>query len=631
MKVWNADNDINESISCTLVEFAGLQLMFDCGVGRSTFCGPLDKPLALRVPRIGEVELGGVDAVFITSWEAAAGIPFLTERQGYDGPIYMTEPVYFTARRMLRELAEQEARMNYSSCAGQADTLQAGAYTVDEVEAAFRRVTPVNYGEKIDILSEACAQCASSGHEIGGAYWAVETVEEKVVYLGDVALSASGRHPLPFDSGLLQGADVAVVDSSPRSRSATKEYRKAVEAVGSFASRCVQEGRRVLIPCFPLGAMYDLVEYVKARVFGANSVVGTSVGSQHRVLVVSPAASDLLQFSGVVSEWVEYSRAVRAFVPTELFAHTTLAKTGHLKCVDALAGNTSVREGGMPFEPLFDRPSIVFCSHPSCRFFDAQHLLKLFLNDKNSDMCFVDPEYTGAALSVLSSMRSEGQEWGGTVLVEPLDPRPTPEELGSAIDELGVKAVVCVGKAEAAPPVLVKAELLRLSETGSEPERCAVLALEPRSMAAELTPTLAQSIHLSSVNTFFGGSERLAEFCCSVRAERGKYVLDVVKEDEEGDGADVQRKRAKVDEHFFGIPRAQKVVVALAAKGADMIEPLEMSTERTVLRVGHLGTLATVVLGSKETTIVSGSEELRGWITNIIESDCLHTMPIKNN
>ena len=640
MKVWSASLD--EGLSCTVVEFAGLRLMFDCGVGRSTFCSSGDRPLAMRTARLCEADFAGIDAVFVTSWEAAAGIPFLTERWGYEGPVYMTEPVYFTARRMLCEIAEQETRENYprSRDVDSTELRESETYTAEEVESSFRRFTPVKYGEKIDLLAEACAQCASSGYEIGGAYWAIETVAEKIVYLGDVSLTTAGRHPLPFDRELLSGADAVVLGTSIRSNSARKEYSQALEDTGAFITRSVQDGRRVLVPCFPLGAMYDLVEYVRARVFASGGA------SQCKIIVVSPAARDTLQFSAIMSEWVEPARGARAFVPTELFAHSVLMRTGQLKCVDALAGNIRLGEGGKPFEPLFDRPSVVFCSHPACRFFDARHLLKLFMGDKSSDICLVEPDYIDPALGAIKSVRGGiGAEWSGNTLVEPLDARPTIEELNNVLDESGAKVVICTGKTQ---PQLKNAKLVCLPKTGVSgsggngssldnlsftlnSDACANVELEPQFVAAEFTPRLAQSIHLRPTSGSPGGSKRVAEFRCSVKAERGKYVLDTAAETsnskvKEGGGEGLEKKRARMDGHFFGVPRAQKVVLALATKGADRIDPLETSDERTVIRVGRLGMLATVVLTNEETTVVSNSEEFREWVSQIIENDCLHSV-----
>ena len=648
MKVWSASSD-EEGLSCTVIEFAGLRLMFDCGVARSSFGGSGDTPLAMRTARLlCEPGLAGtIDAVFITSWEAAAGVPFLTEQWGYEGPVYMTEPVYFTARRMLREIAEQEARENYARTRGERPaelSARGETYTAEEVESSFSRFTPVKYGEKIDLLAEASAQCASSGHEIGGAYWAIETVAEKVVYLGDVSLADSGRHPLPFDRELLCGADAVVVGTSFRSSSSAsgKTYKQALDDAGAFITRSVQEGRRVLVPCFPLGAMYDLVEFIRARVFGAGGA------SQYKVLVVSPAARDTLQFAAVMSEWVEPARAARAFVPTELFAHSVLMRTGQLRCVDALAGNVRLGDGGKPFEPLFDRPSVVFCSHPACRFFDAKHLLRLFLGDKSSDICLVEPDYIDAALDAIKAVRGGNDaEWPGNILVEPLDARPAVEELSSVLDEAGTKTVICTGRAQAAQPQLKKARLVCLPRTSPEkaspsfalsPGACATIELEPQFVAAEFTPKLAQSIRLRPASVTPGGSKRMAEFRCSVKAERGKYVLDVapennnkVKEEEKEEKGELaagglEKKRARIDGHFFGVPRVQKVVLALATKGADRIDPLETGAERTVMRVGRLGALATVVLTNEETTVVSSSEEFREWVSQIIENDCLHSI-----
>lgn len=649
MKVWDAgdddDDDVNEGIPCTIVEFAGLRLMFDCGVGRSTFCGPRDRPLEMRTARLSRADVAGVDAVFVTGWEAAAGVPFLTERWGYEGAVYMTEPVYFAARRMLREIAEQETLENYAKAVFPPPSLststaesnpEKGTYTVEEVESSFRRFTPVKYGERIDLFAEACAQCASSGHEIGGAYWAVETVAEKIVYLGDVALhngddddDGSCRHPLPFDGELLRGADVVLVGTSPRRQSATKSYRQALDDACAFIARNVQEGGRVLVPCFPLSVMYDLVERIRARIFTAAAAAGSS---QYKIIVVSPAAHDMLQFSGVLSEWVEPARAARAFVPTELFGHAVLMRTGQLRCLGALDGNVHATTGGggggrKPFEPLFDRPSIVFCSHPACRFFDAQHLLRLFLGDGSSKICLVEPDYIDPALEAIRTIGGSSADWAENILVEPVDARPPADQLGGVLDGSGARKVIYVGRARTAPqPQLARAEVVGFPEGGRID-----VELEPQFATAEFTPKLAQSIHLSQARVVLGrntSNKRMAGFRCRVKAEHGKYVLDVAEEDDSKveDENVVMKKRARMDGHFFGVPRAQRVVSALAARGADRIEPLEVGEGRTVMRVGRLEAAATVVLTDRETTVVSDSEEFSEWVSQAIENDCLHSV-----
>ncbi|KAI8437886.1 hypothetical protein MSG28_010568 [Choristoneura fumiferana] len=122
-------------------------------------------------------------------------------------------------------------------------------------------------------------------------------------------------------------------------------------------------GGGVLLPVYPSGVLYDLLECLGAHLEAA--------GLAHVPLyVLSEVADASLAYSNILAEWVSQAKQARVYLPEEPFPHAGLARAGRLRRARRLHEDAFSRD--------FRQPCVVFAGHPSLRFGAAVHLLELW-------------------------------------------------------------------------------------------------------------------------------------------------------------------------------------------------------------------------------------------------------------
>lgn len=606
--------------TAALVDFAGVRVVLDCGCRLASGGGVA--ATRLRAPALRGVRPESIDAVLLTCATGFSALPLLTERFGFAGRVLATEPVLFAARRTALELATLvrleglPAAASLSDCDEEEDGEDFdlhGLPTEAEISACAERVTQVHFGERISLLgSDVCVTAHSAGTELGGAFWVLSTASERVALVGDVCAPAVApvlaRYPLPFDADQLADVDVAVVaPSSPLLSSAsTYSFDTALRELAGAISTKISSGGSVLVPCTPMGALYDLLE-----------LLAPSLGPRVPVFVVAPSAHDLFRYTAICAEWLHPARAERVFMPSDTFAHTQLIASGALK-VFACA-NGSLAPGSLG--SVFKEPCVVFAAHPSCMLGDVLHFISLFGSNSKNLIALVEPPYTDAD-SVLKSAAVVAAAAAGRPLLcrvasFPLDYRAGAHQLGEALSKAHIRVVASCGCDNLEFDGVDVHQVARLGTLK--------IPLRRKFVSAAIDADLARNLQTRSL----GKDAQIGSISCVATVLDGKYTLRASVRDarQQGQPAEGTTKLAPTSA-LWGIPDRTAVITAFARRGVKSIDAVDGAGEpgELVLRVvGADNAVAIVTLSCSRTNVVSNSDSLQQLLVGAISEDCLRS------
>ena len=127
--VLGAGQDIGRS--CVLVTMGGRRIMFDCGMHmgyQDHRCFPDWEQLNIHRGAL----TSSIDCVVITHFhlDHCGALPFLTEKLGYDGPVYMTRPTAAMAAILLKDCLHVLSSVRKAGGA---------VYSASDVDACFAR------------------------------------------------------------------------------------------------------------------------------------------------------------------------------------------------------------------------------------------------------------------------------------------------------------------------------------------------------------------------------------------------------------------------------------------------------------------------------------------------------------
>lgn len=343
------------------------------------FCPPLDKVL----------DYAQLDAILVSNYTCMLALPFITEGTGFRGRVYATEPTLQIARFYLSELCEWlEAAGGGAAAArrwkellhvlpaplahAQRPRAWRRLFSAAAAARALARVRVVGYDERVPLLGALSATPVSSGFCLGSANWVLRSEHEKVCYVS--GSSTLTTHPRPVNQAALRGADLLILAALTQTPAHNPDHM-----LGDLCVHCagtLRAGGCVLLPVYPSGVLYDLLECLSAHLEGA--------GLAHVPLYcVGPAAEAALAYSNILAEWVSAGKAAR--VPDEPFPHAALARASRLRVAPALHDLAAAGD--------FRTPCVVFAGHPSLRFGAAVHLLELWGSGPQHAVIFTEPDF----------------------------------------------------------------------------------------------------------------------------------------------------------------------------------------------------------------------------------------------
>lgn len=134
-----------------------------------------------------------------------------------------------------------------------------------------------------------------------------------------------------------------------------------------------KQGGNVLVPCFPSGIVYDLLECLAGQM-EINGLVSVPM------YFVSPVADSSLAYANIMAEWLSTNKQNRVYLPEEPFPHGSLVKCGRLKSFKNLHDEA--------FSQEYRQPCVMFAGHPSLRFGEVTHFIELWSNNPNNTIVF---------------------------------------------------------------------------------------------------------------------------------------------------------------------------------------------------------------------------------------------------
>ncbi|KAB0365463.1 hypothetical protein FD754_009619, partial [Muntiacus muntjak] len=249
--------------------------------------------------------------------------------------------------------------------------------------------------------------------------------------------------------------------------------------VGEFCSNLaltVRNGGNVLVPCYPSGVIYDLLECLYQYIDSAGL-------SSIPFYFISPVANSSLEFSQIFAEWLCHNKQTKVYLPEPPFPHAELIQTNKLKHYPSIHGD---------FSNDFRQPCVVFTGHPSLRFGDVVHFMELWGKSSLNTVIFTEPDF-----SYLEAL-APYQPLAMKCIYCPIDTRLNFIQVSKLLKEVQPLHVVCPEQYTQPPPA--QSHRMDLMVDCQPPamsyRRAEVLALpfKRRYEKIEIMPELADSL-----------------------------------------------------------------------------------------------------------------------------------------
>jgi len=244
-------------------------ILVDCGM----FQGGRKEKAKNRRP--DKLEGGKLDAVLLTHGhlDHVGRLPLLT-RNGYEGPIFATQPTIDIATMILRDsMMLQKAdlkRENQYRARSNQPPLEP-LFEERDVRNLKPLVRPIKYKEQREVAPGISARFVDAGHVIGSS--SIElTVEENgskkvVVFSGDLGPRGA---PLLNDPEPFAKADVVIMESTYGDRNHRSLHETAIEG-RKIIARAIENKAKILVPVFAVGRT-QLLLYLLAGAFSRKTL-----------------------------------------------------------------------------------------------------------------------------------------------------------------------------------------------------------------------------------------------------------------------------------------------------------------------------------------------------------------------
>ncbi|XP_023072590.1 integrator complex subunit 9 isoform X2 [Piliocolobus tephrosceles] len=418
------------TLPCNVLKFKSTTIMLDCGLDMTSTLNFLPLPL-VQSPRLSNlpgwslkdgnafldkelkecsghvfvdsvpefclpetelIDLSTVDVILISNYHCMMALPYITEHTGFTGTVYATEPTVQIGRLLMEELVNFIERVPKAQSASLwknkdiqrllpsplKDAVEVSTwrrcYTMQEVNSALSKIQLVGYSQKIELFGAVQVTPLSSGYALGSSNWIIQSHYEKVSYVSGSSLLTT--HPQPMDQASLKNSDVLVLTGLTQIPTANPDGM-----VGEFCSNLaltVRNGGNVLVPCYPSGVIYDLLECLYQYIDSAGL-------SSVPLYFISPVANSSLEFSQIFAEWLCHNKQSKVYLPEPPFPHAELIQTNKLKHYPSIHGD---------FSNDFRQPCVVFTGHPSLRFGDVVHFMELWGKSSLNTVIFTEPDFS---------------------------------------------------------------------------------------------------------------------------------------------------------------------------------------------------------------------------------------------
>uniref|UniRef100_A0A8C2WX85 Integrator complex subunit 9 n=1 Tax=Cyclopterus lumpus TaxID=8103 RepID=A0A8C2WX85_CYCLU len=376
------------------------------------------------------------------------------------------------------------------------------SYSMPEVNSALSKVQLVGYSQKVELFGAVQVSPLSSGYSLGSSNWIIQSHHEKVSYVSGSSLLTT--HPQPMDQSSLKNSDVLILTGLTQMPTANPDGM-----LGEFCSNLamtIRAGGNVLVPCYPSGVIYDLLECLYQFIESAN--LGTTP-----FYFISPVANSSLEFSQIFAEWLCHNKQSKVYLPEPPFPHAELIQTNKLKHYSSIHGDFSIE---------FRQPCVVFTGHPSLRFGDVVHFMELWGKSSLNTIIFTEPDF-----SYLDAL-APYQPLAMKCVYCPIDTRLNFHQVSKLLKEVQPVHVVC--PEQYTQPPLTQSHrsdlMLELQPPPMPYRRCSVLSLpfRRRYERVYILPELANSLVPSEIKP----GVSLATVSAVLHSKDNKHTLQSV-------------------------------------------------------------------------------------------------------
>ena len=267
--------------SCYLIETERATILMECGLLQ----GGRKVEKANREPF--PFSIGAVDAVVLSHahLDHTGRLPKLVS-DGYEGPVYLTNPTFELLEIMHKDAAslalrDAEWENKHLRRAGKKEIEP--LYTLEDVDAALALCVGLDYGQRQRVADGVELCYRDAGHILGSAI--VELFineggkEKKLVFSGDLGNSCAA---LLRDPEVVKEADVLLLESTYGDR----EHRSMAATLQEFEDIIIEaskNGGNILIPSFAVGRTQEII-------FHLGELYQKGILKQQAVFLDSPMA-----------------------------------------------------------------------------------------------------------------------------------------------------------------------------------------------------------------------------------------------------------------------------------------------------------------------------------------------------
>ncbi len=287
--------------SCYLVQSQDANILIDCGMfqGGRALRDKNGEPFRFTPADIDKVLLthahidhcGLVPKLFV---------------DGYKGDIIATKATCDLLKIMLPDSAhiqEADAEMRTRKGARAGEAPVKPIYTLADAQAALEHISPVEYGQQVQVANNITAVFHDAGHIMGSAMIELFVTENgettKVLFSGDIGQPGQ---PIIRDPERIKGVDYLILESTYGDR--THQIYDKEAALADIINDTMDRGGNLVIPAFAVGRTQTMLYYIY-RLWKAEKIDDVSV------IVDSPMAIAATQaFAQNVKEFDEESRAM---------------------------------------------------------------------------------------------------------------------------------------------------------------------------------------------------------------------------------------------------------------------------------------------------------------------------------
>lgn len=357
-----------------ILEVSGKQIMIDCGMFQ-------ERQFQARNWDKCPIPAEEVDALILTHVHIDhSGLLPRFVKEGFNGPIYCTEPSAALAEVMLRDAAkiqEEDAAYKAKRHKREGRTFakkEEPLYTDADVDAVLPLLKGFGYKQRIEITENVSATFFDAGHILGSAMVEIEAKENgrtvHIVFSGDIGQM---NKPLIEDPSLLHRADYVVMESTY----GDKDHEKSVDVETQLAriiNETVERRGNVVIPTFATERAQELM-YFFGKLVHAKRIPSL------KVFLDSPMAVDVtnifLRFEDYLDE--ETRKMIHGNTPPLRFPGLTMVRTAA----------ESIRINSV------DEPCVIMSSSGMCNAGRIKHHLRNNIERPNATILFVGHQGDG--------------------------------------------------------------------------------------------------------------------------------------------------------------------------------------------------------------------------------------------